>query len=76
MIKDKSGLRICIKCSVHHYENCPECFGFGFNDGRIMHAGEALDYKKFGLGMSYRPMPCKFCGSTIEGLPKKVIEKQ
>jgi len=61
---DKTDLRICTECKIHHYENCPKCFGFGvFENGTPVIASEA-HYKTF-----TRPVvPCPYCGSGIDGV--------
>lgn len=57
-------LRICRKCEIHHFENCPACFGFGVKAGGVpvtaeeAHSGEML--------ISFR---CPICNSTHFGLP-------
>jgi hypothetical protein len=64
-------LRICTECGIHHYENCPNCFGFGVYSntlGDVVTAGQAYDYAhcKNILRVS---KPCPVCRSTIKGLP-------
>lgn len=59
--------RICRKCKIHHYENCPECYGFGvYNIEGFppISAADAHD-KDFKYGIHC----CPFCGSTEKGLP-------
>jgi len=65
-------LRVCTNCEIHHYENCPSCFGFGvYNvkaaDYRIypMPAGAAHD----GSFRTKDWEPCPFCHSTPYGPP-------
>ena len=72
-------LRLCATCSPQHYENCPECYGFGVRgkpraDGtsqpistnrahRIRH-GNARKYMR-----EYGWLACPTCGSTPHGAP-------
>ncbi len=59
---------ICTKCTPHHYENCPTCFGFGVRkqpsqDGLIpVRAGdfEAINELDWAVGPE--------CNSTLAGL--------
>ena len=61
--------RVCVKCAVPHYENCPGCAGFGVLAGRVervpIWAGEAIE--------ATQPKPdwiaCDICGSDWRGLP-------
>jgi len=57
--------RICDKCPIPHYENCPDCFGYGLHDGRPISASKAID-KTYPANWQ----PCPTCGSGPEGLPK------
>jgi hypothetical protein len=62
--------RICTKCEIHHYENCPNCFGFGvWSDvlGDAVTAGQSYDYKHNGEILRI-PKPCPVCKSTIVGI--------
>ncbi len=54
--------RICKKCHVEHVENCPKCFGFGFDkDGGIITAGDSLDK----LFLNWKE--CDVCRGTPKG---------
>jgi hypothetical protein len=68
---DNFFLILCTKCEVHHYENCPECFGFGYyknknNDHVPIPAGEAEKYRN-GKIPKYELRSCSFCNSDIWG---------
>ena len=55
---------ICTACEIHHYEDCPVCFGFGFHgDGVIMSAADACNRNYTGW------IRCHECGSTPLGAP-------
>lgn len=55
---------ICTACEIHHYEDCPACFGFGFHDdGTIVSASEAHNENHTGW------IRCHECKSTPLGLP-------
>lgn len=62
--------RICTECEINHYENCPNCFGFGvYSDihGDAVTGGQAYDYKHNNVLLK-TPKPCPVCGSTIVGI--------
>jgi hypothetical protein len=63
-------LRVCTKCPIRHFENCPQCAGFGVYDkagelapvrAKAAHDGTAPDH-----------LPCPYCGSTAKGVPETV----
>ena len=58
-------LRLCTHgCAVRHYENCPDCFGFGFKEGgEILSAWRAEESKKYSLAFK----ECMACGGTPSG---------
>lgn len=63
-------LRICTTCGVPHYENCPDCFGFGVCDternGTVpVSASRALDGQAPAGARA-----CPTCGSTTAGMPE------
>jgi len=62
---DGQPLRVCTTCDVRHYDNCPDCFGFGVlrpgAAGVPMSAHRAVEG-----GKSY---PCPTCGSDQRGVP-------
>lgn len=61
---------VCTLCDIHHYENCPDCFGFGFHDdGTIMSAVEACDRNYIGWTR------CSTCGSSPFGVPEKATKE-
>jgi len=64
-------LRLCTKCEPNHYENCPECFGFGHyinKDGTsvIVAAGQAEKFRNDEI-IQYELNSCAYCGGTIYG---------
>jgi hypothetical protein len=68
----KSDLIICDKCEVHHYENCPKCFGFGQyknikGDLIPITAYEAELYRD-GKVSENKLSHCEFCDSNIYGI--------
>lgn len=56
---------ICTICDIHHYEDCPVCFGFGFHgDGVVMSAADACN-------RNYTDwIRCHECWSSPLGVPK------
>ena len=51
---------ICRICTIPHVDNCPDCFGFGFDyDGNLIRAGLALLWPK---DKPYQA--CSTCGGT------------
>jgi RNA polymerase subunit RPABC4/transcription elongation factor Spt4 len=68
----ETTLRICTKCPIRHYDNCPECFGFGkFVSAK---SGDLIPIKA-GEAHGHSPLPpnrrpCPFCGSTSFGVPE------
>ncbi len=59
-------LRVCHVCKIQHYENCPECFGFGVYDKYErfpVSAAEAHD-RQYRHGDVIR---CRHCGSDERG---------
>ena len=63
-------LRTCVKCAVHHYENCPDCFGFGVYDSVNGHGQVPVSAFE---AMGNDPMPpnaraCPTCHSTAAGV--------
>ena len=72
-------LRLCSHmCRIPHYENCPDCLGFGLyrrapgSEPAPVMAAEAHGEPQLG---SHHPTPpnlepCSTCGSTIKGLPE------
>jgi hypothetical protein len=62
------GYTVCTLCDIHHYEDCPDCFGFGFHDdGTIMSAFDA-EYRNY-TGWTR----CNKCGSSPSGVPEKAV---
>lgn len=61
---------ICTKCPIHHYDNCPECFGFGFASEKI--GSKVRTYPISAAKAHNNPgmesKPCPVCGSIAEGL--------
>lgn len=55
-----------------HYDNCPECYGFGkakHRNGRI-YIATAIEALRGQLDdTEATPMACNFCGSTLKGIP-------
>jgi len=77
-------LRVCTstRCvSPAHYENCPECFGFGVSRPLLPPTGplipitarEAEQRRRYGpaIDRTGRPVAiaCPTCGSTVAGVP-------
>lgn len=62
--------RICTHCNIHHYENCPTCFGFGLKYAKLhktlipIGAGEA---EKKAYPKDWQA--CPDCKSTPRGIP-------
>lgn len=61
--------RVCTTCAIHHYENCPACFGFGVYsepDGFVapVSAEEAMTGPAPATARA-----CPTCGSTTAGIP-------
>jgi hypothetical protein len=66
-------LRLCqVGCPVVHYDNCPDCLGFGIYaptaqyPGTPVSAGEAM-----GGRLLRKAVTCPTCKSTIAGIPKE-----
>jgi hypothetical protein len=64
-------LRICEKCAVRHYENCPDCLGFGVYPASSF---EGMAPVCASAAMGYRALPggatkCPTCGSDHKGVP-------
>lgn len=69
-----SDFRVCThNCRVPHYEDCPDCVGFGRfrrapgGEVAIVMAGEAMGTDTLPPGAEL--FPCPTCKSTIKGLP-------
>lgn len=70
-------LHVCRDCPVPHYDNCPDCFGFGVYlaefYGRTTRGFDKLVPVSAGQAMKGlapdNAMPCPTCGSTVKGLP-------
>lgn len=65
-------LRPCtMGCSVSHYENCAECFGFGLYRGDTIKLAIANASMAMGDGLpeGKESIPCPLCRSTILGIP-------
>lgn len=57
----KMTLNVCITCDTNHVDNCPCCFGFGFDgDGAILSASRAETF-------TARFTPCPMCAGTPWG---------
>ncbi len=78
-------LRVCAKCRIHHYENCPNCYGFGMYVGSKSHlvpvtAAEAHGDLVNWLKEEMTPLAerqlrdCPVCGSSSLGLPVQLAE--
>lgn len=66
---DTNRLRICRKCVMPHYENCPECFGFGLRPGREV-AWVPVTVKDACLDIDLEEIAdCPTCKSTFLGIP-------
>lgn len=67
-------LRVCLSCRVKHYENCPDCLGWG----RYVSEHDGERYAVFaaqahgGARVPGKLEPCPTCGSTINGPPSEV----
>jgi hypothetical protein len=59
--------RLCETCATPHYENCPDCYGWGVRgEGIPVSTWQAMqDY----MNAEFRP--CPSCGSTVLGPPEK-----
>lgn len=70
----KKLLRICTQgCEYLHYENCPECFGYGLRIGSNGHrvpltAGKAELVRNGELDV--KVVECRYCNSLEYGLGK------
>ena len=69
--------RVCTSCEVHHYENCPDCFGFGLAvngaTGKTMPALASEAHGEARLPPLYTYAPCPTCKSTIYGVPTEEV---
>lgn len=70
-------LRICTSCRIPHYENCPDCVGWGryrsINDGKPYPVQAAEAHGE--APPSPKLEPCPTCGSTIKGVPETNLSK-
>ena len=64
-------LRICTECSVHHYENCNSCWGFGVYkiSDRVDEAWPVLATDVVNKVFKSPVLSCPECGSTEKGIP-------
>lgn len=68
----KEALRLCthFHCTERHYENCPDCFGWG---GYIVN-GQFIPLGSY-AATSGEPIEnlttCPFCESTRKGAPER-----
>ena len=76
MDKKKVNYRICTECSIHHFDNCGSCFGFGVyslpdRPGELfpVTAHEAMVTKQF----RGEVQACLECGSTVLGIPDGIL---
>jgi len=65
--------RICTECEIHHYENCPNCLGFGIRaiglpEGDV----PIIAAQAHGIEPLQDWLPCPECGSTPMGVPAKM----
>lgn len=63
-------LSICSTCTVPHYTNCPDCYGFGVCDTELngmlpVRSSRALTDPALGGARA-----CPTCGSTTAGMPE------
>lgn len=77
MRRNCSDFHVCRKCEIHHYDNCPDCFGFGLRrsvrlDGTLVPliAREAVQRRG---EVSEWLKPCPTCGSTARGVPESGV---
>lgn len=69
------SLKICNSCFVPHYEDCPDCFGFGLieiNGKNIpLAASIAAKLIKNESHKSHKIISkCAKCNSSFKGIPK------
>lgn len=61
-------LHLCTVCSPAHYDNCPECWGFGVlihpTLGAVPVSASRAHDRQFS---NIHPSPCPRCHSTIDG---------
>lgn len=65
--EEAAPLRICATCAMKHYENCPDCFGFGVRQKLI----DGKHVPVVAEEVQNPPedcIPCPFCGSTTKGI--------
>lgn len=72
-------LRVCRRCAILHYDNCPDCWGFGVYDAADTRNGVVPVSADAALGGG-RPMPpnaraCPTCHSTAAGVPPCVCQQ-
>ncbi len=65
--------RVCAQCEIRHYENCPECWGFGMvrsaANGRLYPASAEEAMVGAPRDSSDESTPCPTCRSTVKGVP-------
>ena len=63
MSNPRLDLRICTECDVQHFDNCPQCFGFGVykSTGGPMGSAKAISTKS--------SVACPVCKSDYKGVP-------
>lgn len=58
--------RICRACYPPHVENCPDCFGWGFDgEGVIVNGSRVMEVRQSGGWKE-----CETCGGSPEGVPE------
>jgi hypothetical protein len=70
----REPLHICEGCDIRHYDNCPDCWGFGVYDAADTRNGVVPVPAAAACG-GHRHMPsnaraCPTCHSTAAGIPK------
>lgn len=67
----REPLHVCENCDVPHYDNCPDCWGFGVRkSGTPISASVA---RKVGPGPA-DARACPTCQSTFAGAPDALRE--
>jgi hypothetical protein len=62
-------LNICNTCPVKHYDNCPDCYGFGEKPARINGRDTRVPVRAAEAKTVVLWLACRTCNSTPAGIP-------